>query len=212
MNKNYKLINDLKLSESIIAYVEHTPWVDMVYTTVFDRQHVINKYLKIHPAEYLDFARVYGFLMQKIGSLVSTKLPFDMESEVRKELADFFDKTTAESAKIRLQVLFSGSIFPLHIDQLTHASIVYPVMHETETHTNFYQHDNYDKLPRGIINPAGCKLIDSVQIKNVPVLLNVDKIHSVTYEAGTLLTCRPRLSITIKWETPNIYNLLAGER
>ena len=212
MNKNYKLVNDFKLSESLITDIKHMPWVDMVYTTVFDRQHVIDKYLKFRPAEYLSFAKTYGICLQKIGSLVSTKLPSNVEHEIQQKLIAVFDKQTADSAKIRLQILFSGSIFPLHIDQRTSASMIYPVSHLTETSTNFYHHDEVDKLPRGVVNPAGCRLIDSIQINDVPVLLNVDSIHSITYKSGTLSKLNPRLSITIKWETPNIYSQLVANR
>ena len=197
MIENYTELPKFKLPDSLISNIKSLDWTELEFSYVADSIHYIFKKFPWKQSSYKNFINKYGILQQRIGTLVSAKLPIVIENQVR-EYINYKDPA------IRLQIVFGGiggCIIPLHVDETRLSSIVYPIQHTIPAVTNFYKSSyQFNHLSRrGSYDPADCTLIDSIVITNTPVLLNVNCIHSV--ESYTSISkLNPRISLSIKWQ------------
>jgi len=149
---------------------------------------------------------------QEAGTILSYELPSNIENNLMEQMSEFLDLDKVGKPIIRLQVVYGGSIIPLHIDQTRGASIVYPIVHSDIAHTNFYSSTyTYNTVgDRGLVDPEDCTLTDTINITTTPVLLNTDKIHAVSYNKGQITKDNPRISITFKWKE-SVYNQIEAQ-
>jgi hypothetical protein len=202
MIENYTELPKFKLDDDLINIIATASWVEFEFTHVANRSWVLERIKSI--GNYKNFIQLYGIFQQKVGTAISAKLPQHIEEHILSKITKIFPKEIFGKPVIRAQIVFGGfmsSIIPLHIDETRSSSIVYPITHDESTFTNFYK-SSYtvnNQNTRGMIDPSDCKLVDSVVISNVPVLLNVDKIHSV-HSNISISKSKPRISVTIKWQ------------
>ena len=76
--------------------------------------------------------------------------------------------------------------------------------------SKFLENDYISKLIYGSVNrerkntipnPLNSKMVDGVEIKDYPVLLNTDKLHDVRWTANSLTIEKPRVSMFLKWNS-----------
>jgi hypothetical protein len=194
----YCKLPEFKLSQLIITQLRDLNRRALSAGHLFDKKKLI-----------LDTPRVvfdYGWKIFNIGAILSLKVPPDLENLIRGEINCYYGNFLAKEAIIRLQVVFGGSMVPPHIDENRNTSIVYPIEHPYVSLTNFYKYDG--PVKRGVLSPVFCQLVDSVQIDTIPVLLNVENPHSVTYKKGTYTKKEPRISLTIKFKNLNFTTVM----
>jgi hypothetical protein len=152
----------------------------------------------------LDF---YGWRLQHIGSLKSCQIPDQIEHQIRSEMRSRYGNKLAEAASIRLQVVYGGSIIPIHTDLRRESSIVYPILHRNPSATSFYRYPQH--IDQGMIPPKQCQYIDSVCIDTCPTMLDVNVPHAVLYRPGSFTKEQPRVSLSLKFSDLDIVTVKA---
>jgi hypothetical protein len=142
--------------------------------------------------------RYYGWRCQRIGTLLSSKIPIELENQVRAEISQQLNDQLAIDSIIRLQVIYGGEMIPIHTDIARESSIVYPILHPFFSATAFYKSNSVIK--RGMTPPSLCTPVDSVSIDNYPVILDVSAPHAIVYGKNTYTKKTPRVSLSIKFK------------
>jgi hypothetical protein len=198
---NYILAPNLVLPPELTDEIKSLNWSKLPLAFRADQQAFLKQFIqtkKYHNwTSIRGFQRWYGFFAQKIGTLDSYHLPDTLLSKVQNHYNQFFNQLN-EPPIIRLQIIYGGTLIPLHIDLTRSTSLIIPIEHEIQANTNFYTSAINPTL-RGMINPNDCVLNNSIIINRIPGLLDVDQIHSVTYNKLTRES--PRISLNLKWPT-----------
>lgn len=200
MIQYYKTLTNFALPSDLVADIKNLDHARLEAAMISDRYFYI-KVLREEGFSWVDIItwfKSYGWMFSKTGTLSTYKLPLDIEHRVVNYLKNSVDSSADQNLFLRLQVVYNGSLVPLHVDRTRSASIIYPIDHSQPALTKFYK--TSDVTRRGLCNPNCCMEVDSVLIKHDPVLLNVDEIHSVEYAAGSITKQSPRVSLAIKWE------------
>lgn len=198
---NYKFIPDLVLSAQLKKEIDRLDHGTLSMAYCADRNVFLKEFVRAKKYQswksIRGFQRWYGFFGQHIGTIEYYHLPTELLSKVQAHYNNFF-ADIKEQPVIRLQVIYGGSMIPLHVDLTRSTSLIIPVKHHARTKTNFY---SLNTMPenRGMIEPTDCKLIKSITIDQIPALLDVDQIHAVTYNKDTLTRACPRVSLNLKW-------------
>lgn len=203
---NFKIAADLSIPYRIKKEILNLDLSDLVLTTTLNRWVVIKELVKSRDFNLLDYCKQYGFFFEKIGVINNYCLPPSIATAVAKHYKKYFG-TINEEPIIRLQVMYGGTQIPMHIDLTRSVSLIIPVANHSSAVTNFYSASR--SLARGLINPADCKLSNSVTISKYPALLDVDQVHSVNYDLKSLTKTEPRISLNLKWPTVK-FNELAN--
>jgi hypothetical protein len=208
---NYKLVPALALPKKLKTEIEQLDWTKLSMAYRADRLVFLKEFFRSKKYKswksIRGFQKYYGFFLQNIGTIEYYHLPEDLLSSVQSHYSNLF-KSITENPVIRLQIIHSGSMIPLHIDLTRSTSLIIPVLHRTQAKTNFY---SLNTMPnnRGMIEPTDCKLLRSIIIDQVPALLDVDEIHAVTYDKNTLTPDHPRVSVNLKWPETK-FNVVAN--
>ena len=200
MIQYYKTLTDFELPSDIVSDIKNLDQGQLEAAMISDRFFYI-KVLREEGFSWFEIVKwfmSYGWLFSKTGTLSTYKLPLDIEHRISEFLKNSVDSSADQNLFLRLQVIYNGSLVPLHVDRTRSASIIYPIDHSQPAVTKFYK--AIGQARRGLCDPTQCEQVDSVLIKHIPVLLNVDEIHSVEYTAGSITKDCPRISLAIKWE------------
>ena len=192
----YYNINNFKLSSQLEDQLFCLDWQSLPVTTVFGKKEIFyDSYIN---NSMLDMFKHYGLVLQKIGIIISSKLPDRLEWDIRNEIKQQFGELLSNEVIVRLQMVYGGEGIPIHIDRTRNSSIVYPISHAAGGSTEFYE---YNGPPiRGMISPQWCKLTQKVVIDRTPVLLDTRSPHAIRYNKGTYTKKDPRISLSLKFE------------
>lgn len=172
----------------------------------------LRTYHKLSWLQILTWANTYGWFFSTAGVLDSYRLPTNIENDIVKELLTMFDKSTVDDCVIRLQVVYGGDVIPLHIDITRTASIIYPIHHNETAYTVFCQRPQPILPTEQLFKPSECNEVDRVLIDHISVLFDTKVIHGVYYHGQQLTKNNPRVSVSIKWKTLTIDNILNSYR
>lgn len=200
MIQYYKTLSNFALPSDLVSDIKNLDYSQLEAAMISDRFFYI-KALREEGFSWIEifkWFKSYGWMFSKTGTLTTYKLPLDIEHRIIEFLKKSVDSSADQNLFLRLQIVYNGSLIPLHVDRTRSASIIYPIDHSYPALTKFYKTTNVTR--RGMCNPNYCKEVDSILIKNDPVLLNVDEIHSIEYAEGSITKHSPRISLAIKWE------------
>lgn len=204
MIQYYKTLTNFVLPSDIVVDIKNLDHTQLEAAMISDRFFYI-KVLREDGFSWFEIVKwfkSYGWMFSKTGTLTTYKLPPDIECRVIDFLKNSVDSSADKNLFIRLQVVYDGSVVPLHVDPTRSASIIYPIDHSQPALTKFYKTNSVAR--RLLFNPVQCEEVDNVLIKHDPVLLNVDQIHSIEYAAGSITKSTPRISLTLKWENRSV--------
>lgn len=187
---NFKLPNDLEQT------LQNINWSNLPVATQFDRKQILK--MLIRNKILIDGLLYYGWLLQHASVMISSRLPEELEKAIQEQIHIQCGSLLANEAIIRLQIMYGGKIFPIHIDLTRQSSIVYPIKHQHSGSTVFYDCKNV--TTRELINPKKCNFIEEVAITSMPILLNTGIPHAVVYGQDTYTQNDPRISLSIKFE------------
>lgn len=189
-------ITNFKLPKKIQQALESIDWKILPVASKFTKIQFLKMLIK--NKILINGLVHYGILLQDASTLVSTRLPQDLEKLVRQYIEKKFGSLLATEAIIRLQVVYGGKVVPIHIDLTRQSSIVYPIKHQHISSTLFY---NCKKVnTRELIDPKKCTLYDEVSVTDMPVLLDTNVPHAVKYTKNLYTYDDPRISLSIKFE------------
>jgi hypothetical protein len=192
----YHNITNFKLSSQLEHQLFCIDWKSLPIATVFGRKEFLyNSYVNHF---MFDAFKYYGLVLQKIGTMVSPKLPDKLEWDVRNEIKQQWGELLCNEVIIRLQIVYGGTCIPIHIDKTRNSSIIYPILHPHASSTEFYEYNGPDI--RGVLSPRWCKLTQQVIIDKTPVLLDTRSPHAIRYSRGTYTKKDPRISLSLKFE------------
>jgi hypothetical protein len=192
----YHTVTNFKLPNNIEQTLQNINWANLPVATQFDRRHILK--VLIRNKILIDGLMHYGLFLQHVGTLISYRLPEELEKIIRNQLHIQCSSLLAREAIIRLQIMYGGKIVPIHIDLTRQSSIVYPIKHEHNSSTVFYNCNNLNT--RELINPKKCNYVNEVTITDMPMLLDVSIPHSVNYNKNIYTKYVPRISLSIKFE------------
>lgn len=196
---------DFRLSDSLIRATRQLQWYSLPLTTKFGG---FSFALGAWRSKFLwDFLQYHRCNITNIGTIELRRLPIDIESDIRKSIVPLLGSHMVKKAIIRLQIVYGGQGIPVHIDPTRSAGVVYPLSHDHDSWTEFYQTSDMSNR-RGIINPRSCVMIESVNITHQPVLLDLDQPHAVVYDKNAYSKQSPRISLSIKFENVTFTELL----
>ena len=193
---NYAKYPAFKLAPATAQALKDLDWASQPVTTELNRVQVLKDFVNYAGSRHWkikNFVRRYGWLGQEISVLKNIRLPADLEQAVAEQVQTFFKTTTAPI--VRLQVIFNGTVVPLHKDLTRETSFVIPVLNHSGSYTRFY--DSATPQLDGLVDPGQCYQVDHVEIVT-PTLINTKKIHSVEF-ANIYTQLHPRISVTAKW-------------
>lgn len=211
MNPEYIVISELQFDNSLINEIKSLSFTTLELATRYDRNNYIKSlrhYHKLSWWQIIKWANYYGWFFSKAGVIDSYRLPIEIENKILLELAKFFGDKVIQDCVVRLQVVYDGEIIPLHIDITRTSSIIYPVSHTGLAYTVFYQRNKAISSKEQLFNPTECQEVNRICINDVPVLLDTTKIHSVQYKDTKLTKNNPRISLSIKWKTLKIDQII----
>jgi len=198
---NYTLAPALVLPSELKNEIESLNWSKLPLAFRADRQLFLKNFIKAKKytswTSIRGLQRWYGFFAQNVGTIDNYHLPDTLLSKVQTHYNQFFNQLD-EQPIIRLQIIYGGTLIPLHIDLTRSTSLIIPIKHDIQANTNFYK-SAISTSVKGMVNPDDCVLTNSIIINCTPALLDVDQIHSVTYNKLTRKS--PRISINLKWPT-----------
>ena len=193
----YLVLADFKLDTGLVRDLVELDWRRLEVASVFERQDWI---LQARQRNIIwQTLCHYGIALQHVGTLLSCKLPLDLEQRILDQTRHLWPKILTDSAIIRLQMIYNGSIIPIHTDINRESSVVYPIFHHSPGATIFYHCDG--TYPRGMLPPGQCYQRHAVDIKDRATLLDVTVPHSINYAAGTYTRQNPRVSLSFKFKT-----------
>ena len=192
----YYTITNFKLPRKIQQVLENIDWKILPVASKFNKIQLLK--MLIRNKILINGLFHYGILLQDASTLVSTRLPQDLEKLVRQYLEKKFGSLLATEAIIRLQVVYGGKIVPIHIDLTKQSSIVYPIKHKHTSSTLFYNCKRVNT--RELIDPKKCTLYEEVSVTDMPVLLDTNVPHAVKYSKNLYTYDDPRISLSIKFE------------
>lgn len=192
--KNFHIPNNLK------SELTSLDWLSLEVASEYRAMDWMNQAFQRHMV--WQTLHTYGYRLQQIGRLVSCNLPLSVEQNIRDFVQQCHGVKLASQAVIRLQIIYGGSIIPIHTDLNRETSLVYPILHHSPSVTAFYQ--SCQSFPRGIIPPDSCQYVDSVCIDTCPALLDVSMPHAVLYQLGSFTKNRPRVSLSLKFVESDI--------
>ena len=200
----YHIIENFKLDKTLEQSLQNIDWKVLPVTTKYNK----SKFLRMLIKNKICFNGLlhYGWCLQKVGNLISLRLPDKLEKNIRQQIKNEFGSLLSREAVIRLQICYGGEIIPIHIDLTRQSSIVYPITHEYNSFTVFYSCENVNT--RELIDPKKCEFLDKVSIADSPVLLNTNIPHSVNYDKNIYTHENPRISLTIKFEKLNFSTVM----
>ena len=194
----YYKINNFKLSNRLEDQLQLfcLDWQALpIATALGKKESFYNSYINNC---MLDTFKHYGLVLQKIGNIISSKLPEKLEWDIRDEIKQQYGELLSNEVIIRLQIVYGGEGIPIHIDRTRNSSIVYPISHAQAGSTEFYEYNG--PAIRGMISPQWCKLTQTVVIDRIPVLLDTTSPHAIRYSKGTYTKKDPRISLSLKFE------------
>jgi hypothetical protein len=195
MTRYYQLSN-FKLPVHIEAQLHQLDWQQLPVASVFDKKDWVK--IAYQRNILFELFKYYGWRCQRIGTLLSTVLPKELENLIRIEIDHLYGVQIASAAIIRMQVIYGGNIIPIHTDIARESGIVYPITHSCSNTTQFYNSDR--TIERGMLPPSWCIPTDSVSIDNHPVLLDISVPHAIIYSGNTYTKTNPRISLSLKFE------------
>lgn len=198
---NYICLPSLTLPEHLYKQLNDLDWQELDLTTELTKWTVL-KFLLKNPRDAIDYLRFYGLLLQQVGTLKNFLLPKKLETEISEYVHSKF--SVAAAPILRLQVLYGGSIAPLHTDATREASLVFEVRNHQGSNTTFYQSDAANA---GLVNPTKCQFDNSLIITQ-PTMLNTKQVHAVVYDYGRYTKYNPRVSLTAKWANVGYQTLI----
>jgi hypothetical protein len=204
---NYRTYADFELDVVSLHELNTINWKKLPVTTELNRwqvfQDFINHY-KLRGWKLKNFINRYGIIGQQVCILKNIRLPAELDQRIKKQVNNFFN--AAQDPVVRLQVIFNGTIVPLHKDTTRESSFIIPIMNHAGSFTKFYNYNN-TQIGDGLVDPGACTCVDQVEIV-CPTLINTKKIHSVEF-ANQYTINNPRISITAKWESCNFQELVS---
>jgi hypothetical protein len=192
----YHTITSFKLPNEIEQTLQTINWSHLPVATRFDRKQILK--MLIRNKILIDGLWYYGCFLQHTSVMISSRLPKDLEKAIQQQIQIQCGSLLAREAIIRLQIMYGGKIFPIHIDLTRQSSIVYPIKHQQPSSTVFYNCKNI--TTRELNNPKRCSFFEEIAITDLPVLLNTDAPHAVVYEKNSYTQDNPRISLSIKFE------------
>jgi hypothetical protein len=200
----YHKITNFKLSDQLKDQIDHIDWRLLHTAIVFGKKEFL--YSSYSKNFLFDGFKYYGWALQHIGTVASYELPNKLELDIRREIKQQLNELLENHVVIRLQIVYGGSIAPIHTDKTRNSSIVYPISHPHKSLTEFYEYNGPESA--GYVSPQHCKLVQQVSISDVPVLLNTKIPHAVRYDAGTYTKKDPRVSLTLKFEKLDFWSVM----
>lgn len=210
MNDWYLKLDDFVIDEDI---VEHLRDMDISklpnLRTKFGPWYYLRKMLA--KGRWWQSRKDYGWFCQNTSEMRSLKIDDDLTERIRQRVRELVGHDLAQEAVIRLQLMYSGSIIPHHIDMTRQASLVYPVLHDRPSVTEFYhsQYNNGQERDFVGVEPPNRPAV-SFSIETKAVLLNTNIVHAVRYAKNAYTLDHPRRSITIKWEHKDFSQITAA--
>jgi len=199
----YHQLAKYKLTAQLESQLQQLNWQTLtVASTIKKKNWVLMAY---RCKSLFELFKYYGWRGQRSGTLLSFKLPIDLENIIRAEIDQHYGNQIATAVIIRLQVMFGGEIIPIHTDLARESSIVYPISHPYASKTQFYNSSKISK--RGMISPSWCTPIDGVTIDTNPILLDVSVPHSIVYGKNTYTKKNPRISLSLKFKKLNFHSV-----
>ena len=213
MDKHYFVIKNWGLTTDLLNNVQLLDRKYLEIGTIYNRINVVKALRHYHqlswPTILKEWAFAYGVLFSRVGTIESLKLPDYLEKEVLMQLSTIFCQSVIDDCTVRLQVVYGGNYIPPHIDITRTASLICPISNHNSAHTVFYQ------LTRPISKTEQIFKLNSLQedtrviINEHPVLFDTKTIHAVMYPSS-ISKSNPRLSISIKWKSLKIKQIMAG--
>ena len=192
---HYQVCRDLEIS------LPQFDWRTLPVTSQANRRQVLQRIVQSKD-NWVDYFAFYGWLLRRVGVVKNLQLPADLEQTIAQRVQSYFE--SYEVPIIRLQVIYGGSLVPLHTDITRHASLVIPVSNHGSARTNFYE--AMRRVDPALPNPMQCMCIESTVI-SVPTLIDTDCIHAVVY-SEPITEHNPRISITAKWPNTRFKDLI----
>lgn len=211
MSVLYKILDTVTLSDELINRIESLDYRQLKIATRYGRYDYIKSLVQYHKLAWLDilgWLTAYGWAFSKAGTIDSCCLPAAVEAAVIEELKTFFSEHIIKDCVVRLQVVYGGELIPLHVDITRTSSMVYPIKHESHSNTVLCKRVAAITPNEQFFKQQECSEVVSVSIDKFPVLLDTKAIHGVFYRRGSLTKEHPRVSLTVKWKTLTISEIL----
>jgi hypothetical protein len=210
MSDWYLKLDDFVIDEDIVQHLRHLDISKLPnLRTKFGPWFYLKKMLS--KGRWWQSRRDYGWFCQNTSEMRSLSLAEDITERIRHRVKALVGEDLAQEAVIRLQLMYGGSIIPHHIDMTRQVSLVYPVMHDLPSVTEFYDSQYNNGLERDFVgvDPPNKPAV-SFSIEHKPVLLNTNIVHAVRYAKNSYTKHNPRRSITIKWEHKDFSQITAA--
>lgn len=210
MNDWYLKLDDFVIDEDIVEHLRHMDVSKMPnLNTRFGPWYYLRKMLT--KGRWWQSRKDYGWFCQNTSQMRSLRIDDAITERIRERVRLLVGHELAQEAVIRLQLLYDGCIIPHHIDMTRQVSLVYPVVHDRPSTTEFY-HSQYNNGPdRDFVGvePPNRPAV-SICIERKAVLLNTNIVHAVRYAKNTYTLDHPRRSITIKWQHKDFSQIAAA--
>ena len=197
----YKKLS-INLPNHIFEQLQVLDWSKLTLAYDFTKTTLRDEFTRYQHANtansmsWWELIKFYGPILYKTATVLTYKLPGAVEEEILQQWKINF-KQLEILPTVTLQVVYGGTIVPLHVDETRNTSLLFPISNHSSAKTNFYKLlDKTLELKTGLVNPYRCQRVDSVIIDQ-PTLLNVDEIHDVTY--NKINKQNPRVTLSLKW-------------
>jgi len=199
----FHAIQDWDLDLDLKTHIASLDWRCLPITTGFSRGSVLRRIGRgWWHGEWgiLGFLQTYGVALQSVVTLLNLRIPEHLEQRISEQLRDKFD--VPEAPTVRLQVIHSGRMVPIHVDATRETSLVIPIANHDRCFTQFFR--SRDDI-EDIADPGRCELMTEIEI-NTPTLIDTKTPHAVRCHRPPGAD-RPRTSVTAKWQDTTYQDL-----
>jgi hypothetical protein len=200
------------LESDLLSKIQSLDTAQLLVKSIYDRVSYVKSLRQHHELDWLtilkEWSRSYGFMFSQAGTIKSLELPKELEQELLTQLSAQFSQSVINDCIVRLQLVYGGQLIPPHVDIRRSASLVYPVSNHSAAHTVFYQPICAANKTQQLFRLCDLEETARVVIDQYPVLFDTNIVHSVMY--STIPKAQPRLSISIKWRSLTVNQILAG--
>ena len=199
MNDWYRELENFVIDDDIIETLRHLDVSTLVMGTTFGQWHYLRT--MIRKRRWWQSRKDYGWLCQRTNEMRSLRLDDELTQRIRHRVSELVGMDLAAAAIVRLQLIYGRGVIPHHIDMTRQVSLVYPVVHDSPSSTEFYhsKYNNGNERDFVGVEPPNHPAV-SICIDTKPVLLNTNIVHAVRFAKNAYTKQHPRRSITIKWD------------